>query len=43
MSNRPKRAIIPILWGIASAAFGISGAVFAHKRRVIKGFSKTAV
>ena len=33
MSDRPKRAIIPILWGIDSAAFGISRAVFAHKRR----------
>ena len=34
MNSRPKRAIIPILWGLASAAFGISGALFAHRRRV---------
>jgi hypothetical protein len=34
ISDRPKRlAILPLIWGVASAAFGISGAIFAHQRR----------
>jgi hypothetical protein len=33
ISDRPKRlAILPLIWGVASAAFGTIGAVFAHQR-----------
>ena len=34
ITDRPKRfAILPLMWGVASAAFGISGALFTHQRR----------